>query len=62
MNLYGAMGHLYAWATPEYMLWKMSIDEINAYVGVHCPTPKKKDGYEAPDREKFNRLYPTGSR
>jgi len=56
MQTYGVMGHLYAWATPEYMLNEMSLDEILAYIGVHCPV--KKDEYEAPDRESFKKHYP----
>ena len=54
MNIFGVMGHLYSWATPEYMLNNMSLDEIVAYINVHYPIKKN----DKPDRESFKRLYP----
>lgn len=56
MITFGVMGSLYAWATPEYMLNKMSLEEINAYINVHYPA--KKEGYEPPDRDAFKKHYP----
>lgn len=63
MQLFGAMGHLYAWASPDYMLRNMSIEEINAYVMVHCPPSKDdKKKYEPPDRDAFYKHYPQNIR
>jgi hypothetical protein len=60
MSIFGVMGHLYAWATPEYMLNNMSWEEITAYLEAHCPKTKKKNksSYEPPDRDSFKKHYP----
>lgn len=57
MNIMGIIGNLYAWASPEYVLYNMSIDQVMAYIEVFYPQKKKKKrGYEAPDRDAFKKL------
>jgi hypothetical protein len=55
MMVFGVMGNLYAWATPEYMLNNMSLEEIYAYIKVHCPEPKEE---KRTSSEELQRLYP----
>lgn len=57
----GIMGNLYAWASPEYMLYKMSWEEIMGYIDVFYPQKKKKNN-EPPDRDAFKKAYPNSYR
>ena len=55
MMVFGVMGHLYAWATPDYMLNCMSLEEIYAYIKVHCPESKDE---KRTSGDELQRLYP----
>ena len=44
-RLFASMGLLYAWATPEYLLWRMSFGQIIMYhnLGVELKHGKPKE-------------------
>jgi hypothetical protein len=61
------MGMLYAWATPEYLLWRMTIGQVilmhNRAMEIKYPDPDKKESeFQSADdvvakREELRKLY-----
>jgi hypothetical protein len=60
------MGMLYAWATPEYLMWNMTIGQIlllhNLAVDIRSPEEKKSTGLSSAaevvaKRDELRKLY-----
>ena len=49
-RLFASMGLLYAWATPEHLLWRMSFGQIIMYhnLGIELKYGKPKDEDKPP--------------